>query len=133
MRQRLREIVREAPHSPLDALSCAITLGLGLYLTVAPDVFGRSHGLYDVLAIWADARPWGFLFALCGAFGLTVAIWPERPPFGLRLLSRMSVAFCLVTMAANHWSSALPSDAAVTYSALAAASLWGIHRTKRDG
>lgn len=133
VRQRLREVVREAPHSPFDLLGGSIAFGLGLYLIAAPDPFGRAHGLYGTLAAWADAPPWGFLFALCGAFGLTVAIWPERPPFGLRLLARMGVAFCLVAMAINHGFSALPSDATVTYSALSAASVWGIWRTKSNG
>lgn len=131
--RRMHEIMADAPYSSFDLLGSLIAFGIGLYLTWMPDLFDRYGGLYGTLARWADEPWWGALFSLCGASGLAAVCWPARPPFGLRLLARMGVAFCLVAMAINHLDNSPPAAGAITHGVLSLASVWGILRTRHHG
>lgn len=131
--RRIREILKEAPWSSFDLLSSLIVLGLGAYLFVTPDLFDRFGGIYHVFAAWADEVWWGALFVSCGFFGLGMVCWPARPLFSLRLLARMAVAFCLLTLTINHLGNSPPPAATITNSVLSLAATWGILRTRRHG
>lgn len=130
---RLREILMAAPWSSYDLLSSLIVTGIGGYLLLMPDLFTRFAGVYRSMASVADARVWGGLFLSCGLVGLVNTLWCVRPTFGFRLLSRMSVAFCMVSFAANNLVYVPPPLSAVTYSCLAVWSLWGVVRTQASG
>lgn len=131
--RRLREILKEAPWSSFDLLSSVIVLGLGVYLLFQPNLFEQFGGLYRVFAEWADEMGWGALFVSCGLFGLGMVCWPARPVFGLRLLARMAVAFCLLTLTINYLGNNPPAAAAITNAVLSLAATWGILRTRRHG
>lgn len=131
--RRLRAILIEAPWSSYDLLSSLIVAGLGVYLLLVPNLFQHVGGVYAQFASVASERMWGGLFLACGVVGIGNVLWCEKPSFGLRLLSRMGVAFCLLCFALNNLLYKPPPLSTVTYSLLSVWALWGIVRTKSSG
>lgn len=131
--RRLREILLEAPWSSYDLLSSLIVAGIGLYLLLIPSVLQGVGGVYGQFAAVASARVWGGLFLACGLTGAANTLWCVQPAFGLRLLSRMGVAFCLLCFALNNLLYRPPPLSTVTYLLLSVWALWGIVRTKSSG
>jgi hypothetical protein len=107
--------------------------GIGLYLLLVPSLFQCVGGVYAQFAAVASERVWGGLYLACGVVGIGNTLLCERPTFGLRLLSRMGVAFCLLCFALNNLLYKPPPLSTVTYGLLSAWALWGIARTKSSG
>lgn len=131
--RRLRAILLDAPWSAYDLLSSAIVAGIGLYLLLVPTLFQGVGGVYAQFASVASERVWGGLYLACGVVGIGNTLWCEKPAFGLRLLARMGVAFCLLCFALNNLFYQPPPLSTVTYALLAVWALWGIARTKASG
>lgn len=131
--RRLRAILLDAPWSSYDLLSSLIVAGLGVYLLIVPGLFQSVGGVYAPFASVAGERVWGGLFLACGIVGVMNVLWFGRPPFGVRLLSRMGVAFCLLCFALNNLLYQPPPLSTVTYALLSVWALWGIARTKSSG
>lgn len=131
--RRLREILRDAPWSSFDLLSSLIVLGVGGYFIIHQELFQRFDGLYRMFSEWGSEGVWGALFVSCGTFGLAMVGWPSRPSFGLRLLARMAVSFCLITVTINHFGTDPPTAGVITNGVLSIAATWGILRTRRYG
>lgn len=66
-------------------------------------------------------------------FGLLNVLWLSRPPFLVRLISRMGIAFCFLSLALNNLGNNPPPASAITYIVPAIASLWCVWRTKASG
>lgn len=130
---RLREILYEAPWSSFDLITASITFWLGLDLLLSPGLFQRFAGVYQVLSRLGNERLWGCWFIVFGAFGLLNVLWLTRPPFPVRLLARMGIAFCLLSLALNNLGNVPPPASSVTYSVLSCAALWCVWRTKTSG
>ncbi len=130
---RLREILYEAPWSSYDLIAASITFWLGLYLLLSPGLFQRFSGVYQVLARLGNERLWGWGLISFGMFGLLNVLWLSRPPFLVRLISRMGIAFCFLSLALNNLGNNPPPASAITYIVLAIASLWCVWRTKASG
>lgn len=130
---RLREILYEAPWSSYDLITTSITFWLGLYLLLSPGLFKEFSGVYLVLARLGNEQLWGWLFVAFGMSGLLNVLWLTRPPFPVRLLSRMGIAFCLLSLAINNLGNRPPPASAITYSVLSLAALWSVWRTKTSG
>lgn len=130
---RLREILYEAPWSSYDLITTSITFWLGLYLLLSPGLFREFSGVYQVLARLGSEQAWGWMFLIFGSVGLLNVLWLTRPPFPVRLLSRMGVAFCLLSLSINHLGNRPPPASAITYTVLSLAALWSVWRTKTSG
>ncbi len=131
--ERFREILYEAPWSSYDLIVSSVTFWLGIYLLMSPGLFGEFSGVYNVLARMGDESMWGWSFLACGAVGLLNVLWMTRPPFIVRLIARMVVAFCVLSLAINNFGDHPPPASTVTYSVLALAALWSVLRTKASG
>ena len=131
--RRIREILIEAPWSNFDLLASLITLGIGAYLLVRPDMFSQIGGVYATMAKVAPERYWGILFFMLGGSGLAMVLWCKCPPFLSRLAARMGTAFCLITFALNNLSAKPAPLSSITYTLLALWALWGIFRTRASG
>ena len=131
--RRLRAILIEAPWSSYDLLSSAIVTGIGVYLLLVPDLFQHIGGVYAPFAAVADEYLWGLLYLACGIVGMGTTLWCVMPTFGLRLLSRMGIAFCLLCFALNNLLYQPPPLSSVTYGLLSLWALWGIARTRSSG
>lgn len=131
--RRLRQIALDAPWSVYDLLSSLIVLGVGVYLLVAQTMFSGVGGVYYTLASVASEGVWGATFFCCGLIGLANTLWCVRPPFSIRLLARMAVAFCLLSFAFNNLLNEPPPLSTVPYSLLSLWSVWGILRTHTSG
>lgn len=131
--RRLRQIALEAPWSVYDLLSSLIVFGIGVYLLCSPTMFYAVGGVYQSFAGVASERVWGVLFTACGFVGCANTLWCVRPGFGLRLISRMAVAFCLLSFALNNLLYDPPPLSTVTYFFLSAWAIWGILRTRSSG
>lgn len=131
--ERLREILHEAPWSSYDLIVSSIVFWLGVYLLMSPGLFCEFSGVYKVLSRLGDEFVWGWSFLACGVSGLLNVLWMTRPPFPVRLLARMVVAFCVLSLAINNLGNRPPPASAITYSVLALAALWSVLRTKASG
>lgn len=131
--RRLREILLDAPWSSYDLLSSAIVTGIGGYLFLVPNLFQHIGGVYAPFAAVASERVWGGLYLACGLVGVGNTLWCVMPTFGLRLLSRMGIAFCLLCFALNNLLYQPPPLSSVTYGLLSLWALWGIARTRSSG
>jgi len=131
--ERVREILVTAPWSIFDLLGSLIISGIGLYLLLNPTLFQHIGGVYQSLANWGNERIWGTLFLLGGSFGFVVCIWIVRLSFYWRLMARMVVAFCLLSLVLNNLNYPMPPLSTVTYGVLGIAALWSILRTKANG
>lgn len=131
--RRLRDVLISAPWSMYDLLSSLIVAGIGLYLLLYPAMFQQIGGVYAPFSGIADEWIWGWGCWTSGYFGLAVTLWCEMPSFVIRLLARMSVAFCLLCFALNNLLYNPPPLSTVTYLVLSIAALWGIVRTKSSG
>lgn len=130
---RLREILYEAPWSSFDLITASIIFWLGLYLLLSPGLFGEFAGVYRVLARLGNEMVWGATLLSFGTFGLMTVLWLSRPPFFVRLLSRMGIAFCMLSLALNNLGNQPPHASAITYSVLSLSALWCVWRTKANG
>lgn len=130
---RLREILYEAPWSGYDLITASITFWLGLYLTLTPGLFKRFDAVYQVMARFGNEMLWGALLLSLGTLGLITVLWLHRPPFIVRLFSRMGIAFCLLSLALNNLGNNPPPASAITYLVLSCAALWSVWRTKASG
>lgn len=131
--RRLHVVLLEAPWSNFDLLASLITLLIGGYLLLRPDMFRQVGGVYLTMARVGPEWAWGVLFLGLGILGLVTALWCVCPPFLWRLGARMGTAFCLLTFALNNISYAPPPLSAVTYVLLSLWAVWGILRTKASG
>lgn len=131
--ERFREIMHEAPWSSYDLIVSSIVFWLGVYLLMSHGLFGEFSGVYKVLSRLGDERVCGWWFLAGGVAGLLNVLWMTRPPFLVRLLARMVVAFCVLSLAINNLGNSPPPASAITYSVLALAALWSVLRTKASG
>ena len=131
--ERFREIMHEAPWSSYDLIVSSIIFWLGVYLLMSPGLFGEFSGVYNVLSRLGDECVLGWGFLACGVAGLLNVLWMTLPPFPVRLLARMVVAFCVLSLAINNLGNRPPPASAITYSVLALAALWSVLRTKASG
>lgn len=125
---RLRSIMSGAPWSNHDLLVSCILLFIGLALLLDPEV-GRLLRSMDYLEQRWGIQEVSLFFVSVGALNLGVTLWSEVPPFWLRLLSRMSGAFCLLLLAFSTAMFSLWTPTSMTYSLIGLWSLWGILRT----
>lgn len=127
---RVRNILLDAPWANYDLVVSAILVGISFYLFLSPDMFSRYEGVYSTLDRFGPPSTWGAMLLVSGCLSFIVAAWPTRPPFLMRILARMGVAFCFLSFALNNWGNTPPPVSTVTYSVLAAAAVWAVLRTR---
>lgn len=130
---RLRDILHAAPWSNHDLLAALIVVGMGGLLLGQPGLFHGLGGLYGTLESLSSEWQWGSLFLLCGGFSLLVTLWCHRPSFLVRLISRLSITFCFLSVTFNHLTLSPIPMATAAYLGLALWSLWGAIRTHSSG
>lgn len=131
--ERLREILLTAPWSSLDLIMASSIFLIGAYLLSCPRLFDHYGSMYGGLSKFGGELLWGAAFLVAGAFGLLSVLWMVRPPFLVRLLARMAIAFCLLSQALNTLAHAPPPLSAIMYGVLSMAALWSLWRTKPSG
>lgn len=131
--RRLHAILYEAPWSNFDLLT-SIMIGLtGAYLLLPSKVLESHKELYGTLLNVASEDEWGWFFLVNGIIGFSIVAWCERPPFILRLMARMTIAFCLLSLFGNAANNAIPPPGSITWAVLSLGAVWGICRTSRHG
>lgn len=131
--ERLRELLYQAPWSSFDLIAASVVFWLGWYFLLSPGLFGKFDGDYKVMSSLGNEIAWGAFLIAAGSFGLLVVLWLIRPPFTVRLLARMSVSFCLISLALNDAGHSPPPASTITYCVLSVATLWSVWRTKPSG
>jgi len=128
--QRIHSIMLDAPWSNHDLLVGISLFCMGIIFLVNAEQFQQLRALEYLRDL---NYPWGFIFLSTGLFNISVTLWCIEPPFLVRLLSRMSGAFCFLTLMLSNinFSALIPST--VIYSTIAIWSIWGILRTKVSG
>lgn len=130
---RMRHLLWRAPYSTLDfAMGIAFVL-MGLHLVLFPDLFTRYAGVYFPMQRVLDQGQWAVVLISLGGYDLIIVLWPRRPHFVLRVLARMSIAFCLLSFALNNLSNYPPPISGIMYATLSAVSLWSIVRIRCNG
>lgn len=130
---RLREILISAPWSSFDLISSLITLGLGVYLSFNISMFDEFGGAYNTLGRFGSEVVWAIILILGGLYSVVATLWCIKPYFVVRLLSRMVVSFCVVSIFLNNLGNSPPPLSTVTYGILSLFCVWGIIRTSPRG
>lgn len=132
---RLVEIMISAPWSSFDLALSAILILRGAYIIIAFEFLEVTYSyiLYRQLSGWLSLQTYGWICLIAGLLQAISTLWPTRPPFEVRLMTRLSVCFCMLIFSLNQISNIPPPIGAITHFILALLSVWSVLRTSRTG
>lgn len=124
-----------APWSSFDLALSAILILRGAYILIAFEFLEVTYSyiLYRQLSGWLSLQTYGWICLIAGLLQSISTLWPTRPPFEVRLMTRLSVCFCMLIFSLNQISNIPPPIGAITHFILALLSVWSVLRTSRTG